>query len=70
MHVKKINVQKSTLFLSLHNFFMKELIPQYFIVVTHAVTPKEIGLEVSPQCLPFYFTSVTIIRKENYHVSS
>ena len=63
MNVNELNVQKSTLFPCLHNPFLKELIPEYISVVTHAVTPKEIGLQVSPQCFPFYFTFVIFIRK-------
>jgi len=43
MNVNEFNVRKRTLFLCLHNYFLKELIPQYFSAVTHAVTPKEIG---------------------------
>jgi len=59
--LKELNVQKNTLGLCLYNSFLKELIPEYFSSVTHAVTPKEINLEVSPQCLPFYFISVIFI---------
>jgi hypothetical protein len=43
MNVNEFNVQKSTLFLCLHNSFLKKLTLQYFSVVVRTVPPEEIG---------------------------
>jgi len=43
MNVNEINVHKSTLFLCLHNSFLKKLIPQHFNAVVRGVPPTEIG---------------------------
>jgi len=43
MIVYKLNVHKSTLFLCVHNFFLKKLILQYFSVVVCGTPPEEIG---------------------------
>ena len=43
MNVNELEVHKSTLFLCIHNSFLKKLTLQYFSVVVHAVPPEEIG---------------------------
>ena len=63
MNVNELKDHNRTLIVCLNNSFLKKWIPRYFFAVTHAVTPKGIGLEVSPQCLPFQFHFVNFIRK-------
>ena len=43
MNVNELNVHKSTLFLCLHNSFLKKLTLQHFSVAARAVPPEETG---------------------------
>ena len=43
MNLNELNVLQSTLFLCVHNYFLKRLALHYFSVVEHAVSPEAIG---------------------------
>jgi len=58
MNVNKRDVHKRTLFICLHNSFLKKLLPQNFSVVVHCVPPKEIGRR-SFATLPSIYISLT-----------